>query len=131
MNTVLIVEDDRNLLRLYQAELETEGYRVVTASNGSEAAERVALETPDVIVMDIRMPGRDGLDTMAEILREYGRIPIILNTAYSSYLDDFLTWAAEAYIIKSGDLEPLKNKIREILAAHASPCDPPRNDDGR
>ncbi len=129
MNTVLIVEDDRNLLRLYQAELETEGYRVVTAKNGNEAAERVARETPDLIVMDIRMPGRDGLDTMAEILHDYGKIPVILNTSYSSYLDDFMTWAAEAYIIKSADLEPLKNKIREILAARVSPCDPPMNDD--
>ena len=122
MNTILVVDDDRNLRQLYQAELETEGYRVLLAKNGNEATRSVGKETPDLIVMDIRMPEKDGLDAMAQILRDHGRIPIILNTAYSSYQDDFLTWAADAYIIKSADLEPLKNKIREILSANAEPA---------
>ncbi|MBZ5499033.1 MAG: response regulator [Acidobacteriia bacterium] len=121
MNTILIVEDDRNLLRLYQAEMETEGYRVLLAKNGNEATECVARETPDLIIMDIRMPDKDGLDAMAEILRNHGKIPIILNSAYSSYQDDFLTWAADAYVIKSADLEPLKIKIREILSLREDP----------
>jgi CheY-like chemotaxis protein len=115
MNTILIVDDDPNLRRLYQVELEMEGYRVLLAQNGNEATEWVAKATPDLIVMDIRMPEKDGLDAMAQILLEYGRIPIILNTAYSSYQEDFFTWAADAYIIKSADLKPLKHKIREIL----------------
>jgi two-component system, response regulator, stage 0 sporulation protein F len=115
MSTILVVDDDRNLRRLYQAELEAEGYRVLLAGDGNEASACLAQEIPDVIVMDIRMPGKDGLDAMAEILNDYGRIPIILNTAYSSYQDDFFTWVADAYIIKSADLEPLKCKIREIL----------------
>ena len=115
MNTILIVEDDRNLLRLYKAELETEGYRILLAKDGDEATELVARQIPDLIVMDIRMPKKDGLDAMAQILHDHGKIPIILNTAYSSYQDEFLTWAADAYIIKSADLEPLKSKIREIL----------------
>jgi two-component system response regulator (stage 0 sporulation protein F) len=116
MNTILVVDDDKSLRRLYQAELESEGYRVLLAGNGNEASACVARETPDVIVMDIRMPEKDGLDAMAQILLDHGRIPIILNTAYSSYQDDFFTWAADAYIIKSADLEPLKRKIREILS---------------
>lgn len=115
MKTVLVVEDDRNLRRLYKAELESEGYRVVMAENGRQAADFVNTEIPDIVVMDIRMPVMDGLDAMAEILRDHGKVPIILNTAYSSYQDEFLSWAADAYIIKSADLGPLKNKIREIL----------------
>jgi CheY-like chemotaxis protein len=120
MNTILIVDDDKNLRRLYQAELEAEGYRVLLAEDGNEASTCVAVQVPDVIVMDIRMPGKDGLDTMAQILADHGRIPIILNTAYSSYQEDFFTWAADAYIIKSADLEPLKLKIREILGSAKS-----------
>jgi two-component system response regulator (stage 0 sporulation protein F) len=115
MSIILIVEDDNNLRRLYQGELETEGYDVLLAKNGDEATLRVAEQVPDVIVMDIRMPEKDGLDAMAQILRDYGKIPIILNTAYSSYQDDFLTWSADAYVVKSADLEPLKSKIREVL----------------
>lgn len=115
METILIVEDDTNLLRLYQSELEYEGYRVRIARNGNEAKESVAREVPDLIVMDIRLPEKGGVDAMSEILQEYGKIPIILNSAFTSYQDDFLTWAADAYIIKSVDLDPLKNKIRELL----------------
>jgi CheY-like chemotaxis protein len=121
MNTILVVDDDRNLRQLYQAELETEGYRVLLAQNGNEASTCVAREVPDLIVMDIRMPEKDGLDTMAQILLDHGRIPIILNTAYSSYQDDFFTWAADAYILKSADLNPLKKTIREILSSAARP----------
>ena len=115
MSTILIVEDDPNLGTLYQAELEAEGFRILLARDGNEAADFVARQIPDLIVMDIRLPEKDGLDTMTQILRDYGKIPIILNSSYSSYQDDFHTWAADAYIIKSADLAPLKSKIREIL----------------
>ena len=115
MHTILIVEDDKHLLRLYQSELEGEGYRTLLARNGKEATHVVEQEIPDLIVMDIRMPGKDGLDAMSEILNKNRRIPIILNTAFCSYQDDFKTWAADAYIVKSADLEPLKCKIREML----------------
>jgi CheY-like chemotaxis protein len=71
MRTILVVDDDKNLCRLYQAELEAEGYRVLLAENGQEATQSVAKEIPDVIVMDIRMPEKDGLDAMAQIFLEH------------------------------------------------------------
>jgi CheY-like chemotaxis protein len=120
MKTILIVDDDRNLRRLYKEELEAEGYRVLLADNGKQAIQAAASEPPDVVVMDIRMPEMDGLEAMACVLREHRRVPIILNTAYSCYQDDFLTWAADGYIIKSADLQPLKDKIREILGCQAA-----------
>jgi CheY-like chemotaxis protein len=116
MKTVLVVDDDKSLRRLYKVELEAEGYRVLTAENGSEARELAAEEKPDAIVMDLRMPAMDGLEAMARILRDEKRIPIILNTAYSSYQDNFLTWAADGFVIKSADLDPLKRKLREVMA---------------
>ena len=120
MKTILVVEDDPNLRRLYQTELQAEGYRTVIAENGREALERVAQEIPDVVVMDIRMPEMDGLNAMVEILQTRRKVPIILNTAYSCYMDDFLAWAADGYVLKSSDLEPLKAKIREALQAGAA-----------
>jgi two-component system, response regulator, stage 0 sporulation protein F len=117
MKTVLVADDDRNLRRLYKAELEAEGYRIMLAENGLQATDIIEHENPDVIVMDIRMPEVDGLEAMAKILRKNRRVPIILNSAYSYFQDDFLTWAADAYIIKSADLQPLKEKIREVLCS--------------
>lgn len=52
---------------------------------------------------------------MGKILSEHKNIPIIINTAYGGYTDNFLMWSADAYIIKSSDLSELKNKIKELL----------------
>ena len=120
MKTILVVDDDKNLRRLYKAELEAEGYRIQLAENGRQAIDAVAEETPDLVIMDIRMPDIDGLEAMVRVLREHKSVPIILNTAYSCYQDNFLAWAAEGYIIKSADLQPLKNKIREVLGCTAA-----------
>ena len=117
MKTILVVDDDKNLRRLYRAELEAEGYRVLLAENGRRACELIETEHFDIVVMDIRMPEMDGLEAMARILRERQHVPVILNTAYSSYLDNFSSWAAEGYVIKSADMEPLKEKIRETLGS--------------
>ena len=121
MKTILIVDDDKNLRKLYKDELEAEGYRITLAANGREALALVSGELPDLVVMDIRMPELDGLEAMARLLREHGRVPVLLNTAYASYKDSFIAWAAEGYIIKSSDLEPLKRRIREILHIQPSP----------
>jgi CheY-like chemotaxis protein len=114
--TVLIVDDDRNLRWLYQAELDSAGYRTLVAENGRQAIEIAATEAPDVVVMDIRMPEMDGLEAMGRILRDRARTRVILNTAYSCYQDDFVAWAADAYLVKSSDVEVLKAKIREVLS---------------
>ncbi len=122
MSTILIADDDRNLRRLYKEELEAEGYRTLLAVNGIQALEMAENEKPDLVVMDIRMPEMDGLEAMTRILHDRGSIPVILNTAYSSYQESFLTWAADGYVIKSSDLDPLKTKIREVLRNRAMAC---------
>lgn len=119
MKTILVVDDDRNLRRLYKAELEAEGYKVRLAENGRQAIDAVTEETPDLVIMDIRMPEMDGLEAMALVLHEQKLVPVIINTAYSCYQENFLAWAAEGYVIKSADLQPLKDKIREVLQAAA------------
>ena len=119
MKTILVADDDKNLRRLYKAELEAEGYRIMLAENGLQATDIIERENPDVVVMDIRMPEVNGLEAMAKILKKNRRVPIILNSAYSYFQDDFLTWAADAYIMKSADLQPLKEKIREVLCSSA------------
>jgi two-component system, response regulator, stage 0 sporulation protein F len=119
MSTILVVDDDKNLRRLYKEELEAEGYRTLLAVNGSQALDVARHEKPDLVVMDIRMPEMDGLEAMTRLLHERDSIPVILNTAFSSYQESFLAWAADGYIIKSSDLDPLKDKIREVLEARS------------
>jgi CheY-like chemotaxis protein len=115
MKTILVVEDDKNQLLLYKQELSLEGYNIITARDGLEAIEKVKMQIPDLVVMDMNMPKMNGVDSIRKILSEQKKIPIIINTAYSSYQDNFMSWSADAYVIKSSDLTELKNKIRELI----------------
>ena len=120
MTTVLVVEDDKNQRLLYEQELKLEGYEVVTASDGKDALGKIQEQLPDLIIMDINMPKMDGIETMGKILGKNREIPVIINTAYSNYKDNFMSWAADAYIVKSSDLSELKNTVKEVLAKKAN-----------
>ena len=111
---ILVVEDEEGLRLLYQEELESEGYQVITAQNGREAIQKLE-EEPDLIVLDIVMPVMDGMEALGRILGRERRVPIILNTSYPGYREDFMSWAADAYVTKSMDLTELKTKIKELL----------------
>ncbi|MFW6158347.1 MAG: response regulator [Planctomycetota bacterium] len=115
MSKILLVEDDKNQALLYEQELEAEGYEVEVADNGREACEMVESVDPDIVVMDISMPGMDGIEAMGRMLSKHNKLPVILNTAYSSYKDNFLSWSADAYVIKSSDLSDLKDTIEKLL----------------
>ena len=119
MATILVVEDDKNQRLLYEQELKLEGYEVVTASDGKDALEKIQEQLPDLIIMDINMPKMDGIETMGKILGKNRDIPVIINTAYSNYKDNFMSWAADAYIVKSSDLSELKNTVKEVLVKKA------------
>lgn len=116
MKRILVVDDEENIRMLYQEELQEEGYEVVLASNGIEAMETLANKGPfDLVTLDIRMPGMDGINTVREIKERYRKIPVILVTAYGEYKQDFSTWASDAYIVKSADLTELKATIKRVL----------------
>ncbi len=115
VRTILVVDDEVNLCRLYEKELEEAGYRVVVANDGRKAVQLVEQEGIDLVVLDIRMEGQDGIETLRQLMQQRRDLPVILNTAYSSYQMDFNTWLADAYVIKSSDLTELKNKIQELL----------------
>ncbi len=116
MTTILLVEDDKNQRLLYEQELRYDGYEVVTATDGKEAVKKVQEQLPDIVIMDINMPKMDGIEAMGRILSANKEVPVIINTAYSNYKDSFMSWAADAYIVKSADLSELKGKIKEVLA---------------
>ena len=121
MKTILVVDDDPNQGRLYEQDLSDEGYHVLRASNGREGLEMALEQRPDCIVLDINMPQMDGLEALSRILEEQPGLPIIINTAYAAYEDHFMSWAADAYVIKSSDLTELKARIKEALDKEPSP----------
>ena len=115
MATVLVVEDDPNERMLYEEELREAGYGVITAPDGAGALALAQSTHPDVVVIDISMPGMDGIEVMNRMLARDHKLPIIINTAYASYRDDFRAWSADAYVVKSSDLSELKETIGRVL----------------
>ncbi len=112
---ILLVDDDEGLRDLYREELEDEGYEVLTAKNGKEALQKLEKEKPDLVVLDIVMPKMDGIEALGRIVGQDKATPIILHTSHPGYEEDFMSWAADAYILKSTNRTELKEKIRELL----------------
>ena len=115
MKSILVVDDEQNIRFLYKEELEDNGYSVSVATTGEEALEKLNESIPDLIILDIKLPGIDGIETMRKIKDEKGDIPIILCSAYGRYKQDFRAWASDAYVVKSADLKELKLTIKEVF----------------
>ncbi len=118
---ILIVDNDPSIRALYGEELEDEGYEVRVASSGEEALAILDGFNPDVVTLDIKMPGgTDGIETLRAIKARRPSLPVILCTAYQHYKADFGTWASEAYVVKSSNLAELKAAIRKALRGAAA-----------
>jgi DNA-binding response OmpR family regulator len=115
MTRLLVVDDERDIRHLYAAELEDEGYQVETAGTGTEAAQLLQDHDFDLIILDIQLKGESGLQILQKIVQEKERLPVILCTAFSCYKEDFSSWLADAYVVKSSDLTELKTEVRRLL----------------
>jgi DNA-binding NtrC family response regulator len=113
---VLVVDDEKHLRMLYQAELQGEGYTVATSDGTEPILEVVKREDPAVIVLDIKIgPDISGLNLLQEIRSSELDRPVILSTAYDAFQHDLKSIAATAYVVKSVDLTDLKEKIAEAM----------------
>ncbi|MFH1336068.1 MAG: response regulator [Candidatus Zixiibacteriota bacterium] len=114
--TILVVDDEDHIRKLYEKELSEEGYQVRTTNNGEEAL-NIAQSLPlDLVILDIKMQGQNGLEILNDLKKINQNTPVILNSAYSTYKSDFQSWLADAYMVKSPNLHELKKKIRELLS---------------
>jgi two-component system response regulator (stage 0 sporulation protein F) len=116
MKTILIVDDEPHILELYQKELGDEGYEIRAATDGEEALTIAKNEDISLVVLDIKMDKKDGLSTLVELKRAKKDLPVILNSAYSTYKSNFQSWLADDYVVKSSNLDELKNKIEGLLS---------------
>ena len=118
---ILIVDDEEHIRMLYQVELEDEGYEVITASDGDKLIERIEKERPDLIVLDIKMAGYNGLDLLQDIRNKFYNLPVVLCSAYDSFKKNVKSIAADFYVVKSSDLTQLKKVIVRALESTVPP----------
>lgn len=121
MKTLLIVDDEKNCLSLYKREFREEGYEVLTASDGRSGLEMARKHSPDCVVVDLRLPDIDGLSLMQRILAQNPKTPIVINSAFHDAKDEFLSWCARAYVVKSSDLDELKRTVAEVTGENEVP----------
>ncbi|PID79619.1 two-component system response regulator [bacterium DOLJORAL78_65_58] len=116
MSRILIVDDEPHLRLLYETELRRAGHETMAAESAAQGLEYVETMKPDLVVLDIRMAGMDGIEALQRILERDNSLPVVLNTAFSSYRDNYLTWAADAYVTKSSDVTELVSTVDRILS---------------
>lgn len=115
MAKILIVDDEEGIRMLYAMELQDEGYEVITLPDGKDLLKIVETEKPDCIILDIKMREYNGLDLLQQIRKRHYDLPVILNSAYSSFKVDLKAVAADYYVVKSSDLSELKEKLKVAL----------------
>ena len=114
--SVLLVDDDVRMLRMMQRILELEGYRLLRASNGEDALDVLDEETPDLVLLDIMMPGMDGY-TVCRRIREFSQTPIIMVTAKTNDEERVkgLDAGADDYVTKPFSAKELAARVRAVL----------------
>ncbi len=114
---VLVVDDDRAVRDALRRALTLGGYEVQLAEDGEQALELVVQSVPDAVVLDVGMPGIDGLEVCRQLRRLGNRVPILMLTARDAVSDriDGLDVGADDYMVKPFDVGELKARIRALL----------------
>ena len=120
---VLIVEDDRQVRETVADYLESHGYRVAQAADGAAMRKALGREVPELVLLDVRLPGEDGL-ALARWLRERHDVPIIMVTAAGEVVDRIvgLEVGADDYIAKPFDLRELLARVKSVLRRSSRPA---------
>lgn len=113
---ILIVDDEEDGIGLlYEEEFGDEGLAVSFATSGKDALSILEKERFDLVVLDIKMHGMDGIELLRRIKEKWKTLPVIISSAYHHYKQQFGTWAADAYVMKSSDMKELKTTIKDLL----------------
>jgi two-component system, response regulator, stage 0 sporulation protein F len=116
MSTILHVEDESSVRFLYKEVFEELGYEVLQASSGEEALRMLRGKRPDIIILDLKMPGMGGRGFLEKFHKLKLQIPVVISTAYPYFHGDPSDLGADAYVVKSGDMGDLVEKVQGLVA---------------
>jgi two-component system OmpR family response regulator len=118
---VLVVDDEENVTHLVSSALRFDGFETVTADNGDDALAKIAQYDPDLIVLDVMMPGRDGLGVLQALRASGSQVPVIFLTARDTASDRVggLRAGADDYVVKPFSIEELLARVHAVLRRSA------------
>lgn len=128
-NTIMVVEDDEDIRQLLTYNLEAAGYKAVGAADGGQALARIRRQPPDLLLLDLMLPGMDGFEICRELKKhpETAKIPVIILTARGEEVDRIvgLELGADDYVVKPFSPREILLRVKAILR-RASPSEPSR-----
>ena len=119
--TILVAEDDRAIRFSLACSLKADGYSVIEAGDGDEALARIEQDQPDAVLLDLKMPGRDGLAVLAKLGPALADLPVIVITAYggSAAAIEAMRRGAYDYLTKPFDLDEVQLTLKRALRQRA------------
>jgi CheY-like chemotaxis protein len=114
MTCILLTEDQSDQRTLYHEVLTEAGYIVYAAASAEEAFELYERCKPDLVILDIQMPGVDGIDVLTRIVSMGRKTPVILYSAYPAFKANFMSWPADAFVEKTGNPQELLDAVRKL-----------------
>jgi len=115
MAKILIIDDQACVRELLSQELIAEGYRTATVGDTESVRGHLRFSQPDLVILDLYLEGPEGLGLLEDIKRQHPHLPVIVHTAYDSFMDDPRLSQADGYVIKSVVLDELKGKVADVL----------------
>jgi DNA-binding response OmpR family regulator len=111
---VLLVDDELTILRVISIKLRISGYHVVTAPGGQEALNLIKTESPDIMLLDVIMPGIDGFEVLQQ-LRTFSKLPVIVVSARPENAQKALSLGANEFLAKPFDVDEMVKRIERLL----------------
>jgi len=121
MENILIVDDQPCIRELVSEELNREGYLVESVGDAESLRKHLTSSPPDLVLLDLYLDDSDGFGVLRNIKRQHPHMPVLIFTAYDGYVDDSRLSQADGYVIKSCNLDKLKQKIADVLRHRSAP----------
>jgi CheY-like chemotaxis protein len=115
MAVIFHVEDESSVRLLYKEVFEEHGFQVIQATDAEEALRMLKGQKPDIIILDLKMPGIGGRGFLEKFHRMKLKIPLVISSAYPYFRSDPSIPPVDAFVVKSGDLTELVEKVCELV----------------
>ncbi|MGI2327749.1 response regulator [Planococcus sp. YIM B11945] len=117
MKTILIVDDQPGIRLLLDEVFSQEGFRTVTAGNGREALQKAEEVRPDMVLLDMKMPGMDGIEILKKLKIEQNKLQVMMMTAYGELdlIEESISYGAVRYFTKPFDVFEVRDAVKSLL----------------